>query len=159
MSTYRKPQRNNMSLEKGILFLLIFGIVIYLLRRRKHLVKEAFNSPLNVDYTEFWDVLDTSIADYRAKLLPYVISQQIVAGHYPSHILPSLEDRFGKAGGSPWLSLPQEWQGRSAYGIRAWMDLQNMPFDESRPALHQLEILLEKEVFIEAKAILDAALE
>jgi len=157
MSTYQKPQHRNMSLDKGILLLLIFGIVFYFLRRRHHLCG-SFSPPLKEDYREFWNVLEASIADYREKMLPYIINQQIIAGHYPQHILSSLEDRYGMSGGSPWLSLPQEWQGRSAFGIRAWMEYRNLPFDESMPALHQLEILLEREAASEANAILESAI-
>ena len=146
-----------MSLEKGLLVLLIVGIAFHFLRRRQHLGQTPVGPALKEDYREFWNVLDASIADYKAKMLPYIINQQITAGHYPQHILPALEDRYGNAGGSPWLSLPQEWQGRSAFGIRAWMEDRKMPFDENLPALHQLEIFLENEVIAKAKAILEAA--
>jgi hypothetical protein len=151
-------QLNNMYLEKGLLILLIFGIVFFFIKRRQHSKKSTASHTIEDDYCEFWPVLDASIADYKEKMLAYIIYQQVIKGIYPRDILTSLEDRYGKAGGRPWLSLPQEWKWKSYFGIRAWMETRKLPFDESQPALHQLEMLLEKEVFTEAKGILDAAL-
>jgi len=146
-----------MSLENGILILLVVGIGFYFWRRSQHSGKNPLRSSRKEDFREFWTVLEASIATYKSKMLPYVINDQIVAGKYPQSILPLLEQKYGKAGGTPWLSIPQEWKGRSAYGIRAWMEVNKMPFDENLPALHQLEILLEKEVQAEAKTLMEAA--
>ena len=147
-----------MSIEKGLLILIVFGIVFYFLRRRNNSDRSSISLPNEDENHQFWNVLDASIADYKAKMLAYIIRQQIIEDIYPRDLLPTLEDRYGKAGGCPWLSLPEEWQWKSYLGIRAWMETRKLPFDENQPALQQLEMLLEKEVFAEAKGILDAAL-
>ena len=111
-----------MSFEKGLLLLLIVGIAFYFLRRRQHLGQASISPALKDDYSEFWNVLEASIADYKAKMLPYIINQQIIAGHYPQHILPSLETRYGKAGGSRMASpSPESGKGDplSAF-VRGW---------------------------------------
>ena len=154
---YKQRRKEDMSWLHGLLFLAACGIAFYLWR--KHGAKVASNSlPQEEEmYAELWTVLEEAVASYRKKQLAYAIHQEVLAGNFPDSILPSLEARYGKSEGCPYLSLPEEWRSKSADGIRAWMRRKNLPFTDGLRVLHELEKLLEERLHQEAKTILEQA--
>ena len=146
-----------MSWLSGLLFIASCGVVVYIWWRHRSKIEPDQPQLDDEKHRELWAVLEEAIASYKKKRLAYAIRQEALLGNYPESTLKSLEDLYGKAEGCPYLSLPQEWQSKSARGIRAWMLNNNLPYSAELPALHQLEKLLEDRLQQEAKAILDKA--
>ena len=154
---YKQRRKENMSWLPGLLFLTACGIAFYLWRQHGAKVTSISRPQGEEMYAELWMVLEDAVASYKKNQLAYAIRQEVVAGNFPDSILPSLEARFGKSEGCPYLSLPEEWRGKSAEGIRAWMRKNNLPFTDGLRVLHELEKLLEERVHQEAKTILEQA--
>jgi len=147
-----------MTIEKWLILIFTAALLFYFWKRYHLSLIPQKSISAKVRFAEFWRVLEVSIAAYRKEMLPYVIYQEIVLERYPRHILPALEECYGRSGGCPYLSLPQEWRVQSAEGIPLWMQSKNMLYSANLPALHQLENLIKKEVEAEAKQILDKAI-
>jgi len=155
---FSQRRKRGMSWLNELLALLILvacGLGFYFWRRHKSEGEPKASIRLHEKYARLWAVLNMATANYEKEQLPHAIRQEFLSGKYSESILDSLEETYGKAEGCPWLSLPKEWRGKSAQGIRAWMISNNLPYDDKLPALHQLELLLERRVQEKAKAILN----
>lgn len=152
---FNQRDKRDMSWLPGLLIVVACGVGLYLWRRHKSEFDQKKLIRGDERHADLWVALETAKVSYEKKQLPYAIRQEVLSGNYPDVILSNLEATYGKSEGRPYLSLPREWRSGFAEGVRAWMVKNDFPYDESLPALHQLELLLEKRVRQEAKAILE----
>jgi hypothetical protein len=125
------------------------------------LAKKYFNinpkikNPPGEDHTEFFSLLDNLAEKYKKDEQAYQMHKSNIVGDDASDLKNKIEkminEKYGKHGGRPWLSLPSELRGNSFFKIKAYLEKNNIPYDPSKPALHQLEKIFEAQAAEEAK--------
>ena len=138
----------------SIFLLCLCGLGVYLWTRRNTIPETRRPVDDRENHAALWAVLEQAVARYEKEQLSYTLWAKVRSGAYSTSFLRHLEDNYTKVEACPWLSLPKEWQAASAAGIRAWMITHNLPFSDELPALHQLELLLEKRAQEKANTIL-----
>jgi hypothetical protein len=98
--------------------------------------------------------LAQAISTYEKDQLAFAIRRMVILEGHPDALLVSLEAKYGRCEGVPFLDLSGGWDLRTREVIRAWMARNEMPFSENAPAVQQLEQALEARVTQQAQEIL-----
>lgn len=124
------------------------------------LAKKYFNinpkikNPPGEDHTEFFSILNDIAEKYKKNEQAHRMHDMTIGvddWDLSRKIEKMITEKYGKRGRAPRLSLPAELKGRSIFQIKAYMEKNNIPYDPSKPALHQLERIFQAQAAAKAK--------